>query len=185
ILLNGLRQDNHIKEHKQFDLERFMTEVKQIGALERGRIYLQSTPQTDRRLLQNVSKLESIEQIAKVEYDHLGDQLRMVILTDYIRKEMLDSENPGHKLGVVPIFQLLHRRLPKDCPIAVLTGSLVIIPKTVWPHLEALAKEKRINISCKNLASDEDFVNLEVKLLNSIKYYIFLTSLFTDGHVQV
>lgn len=185
ILLNGLRQDNHIKEHKQFDLERFMTEVKQIGALERGRIYLQSTPQTDRRLLQNVSKLESIEQIAKVEYDHLGDQLRMVILTDYIRKEMLDSENPGHKLGVVPIFQLLHRRLPKDCPIAVLTGSLVIIPKTVWPHLEALAKEKRINISCKTLASDEDFVSVDVTQQNRTYIVAFMTALFTDGHVQV
>src|SRR5699024_7135852 len=48
-----------------------------------------------------------------------------------------------------------------------------------------LAKEKRINISCKTLASDEDFVSVDVTQQNRTYIVAFMTALFTDGHVQV
>ena len=61
----------------------------------------------------------------------------MVILTDYIRKEDLPKdatdEKPLHRLGVVPIFELIRRRWLKnsshsehESPIGILTGSFVV-----------------------------------------------------------
>src|SRR5690606_9850372 len=53
-----------------------------------------------------VSALNSIEAVLRLEMDVLGEDLRMVSLTDYIRKEMLSKRDSKgtKKLEVAPIF---------------------------------------------------------------------------------
>ena len=55
-----------------------------------------------------VSALNSIEAVLRLEMDVLGKDLRMVSLTDYIRKEMLSKRDSKgtKKLGVAPIFAI-------------------------------------------------------------------------------
>ena len=58
-------------------------------------------------------KMNSILQIAACEHAALGNELRMLILTDYIRQEYRAAlGNPDRELysmGVFPIFELLRR----------------------------------------------------------------------------
>lgn len=59
-----------------------------------------------------MSKLDAITHITRVEAGHLKNNLRMVILADYIRASTLPTNaeelRPVDKVGVVPIFETLH-----------------------------------------------------------------------------
>src|SRR5699024_5008291 len=92
-LLNGIRKDTYFEEQKFLDMDDLEHRLKKIGALERGIVYLHSTPSTDKQMMQSTSKFDSIEKIVNMENRYLGADLRMVILTDYIRKEMLDHKS--------------------------------------------------------------------------------------------
>src|SRR5699024_8712598 len=144
-----------------------------------------STPSTDKQMMQSTSKFDSIEKIVNMENRYLGADLRMVILTDYIRKEMLDHKSAANRLGVVPIFQQIHRSLGRFFPVAVLTGSLVIIPKAIQPYIEALAKERNISISFSTLRLYESFVTVQVTQQNRAHIVAMMTELFTDGHIRI
>ncbi|MBO2531842.1 MAG: hypothetical protein CW342_02915 [Thermoactinomycetaceae bacterium] len=52
--------------------------------------------------------MNSIEAVLRLEMDVLGKDLRMVSLTDYIRKEMLSKRDSKgtKKLEVAPIFAI-------------------------------------------------------------------------------
>lgn len=63
----------------------------------------------------------------------MGKQLRMLILTDYIKKENLSKVASNEKLNsinIVSIFETL-RRANLNVSIGVLSGTLVILPKTI------------------------------------------------------
>ena len=72
----------------------------------------------------------------------LGQDSRMVILTDYIRKDALPKVKEHQpvlkKIGVVPIFELIRKRFGSDFPVGILTGSFVIIPKSAIPVANVL-----------------------------------------------
>ena len=81
----------------------------------------------------------------KAEYETLGSDLRQLILTDFIRKDfeahLGNPEVQYSQLGVLPYFEVLRREFEEqqlDVPMAVLTGSLVIIPSGVKSRLEAV-----------------------------------------------
>ena len=86
---------------------------QRIGAIERRQIGLASTSRITKLLVSSASKLESINEIVKIESESLGPDLRMVILTDFIRKEDFPKSSediqPLKRLGVVPIFEGLRR----------------------------------------------------------------------------
>lgn len=84
--------------------------------------------------------LESITSIVKAEEKNLGDGLRLLILTDYIKKEYLSAlgneERSVQELGVVPIFETLRRSCCETSPslrLAALSGSMVLIPSAAKP----------------------------------------------------
>ena len=75
----------------------------------------------------------------------MKSELRMLILTDYIRKEFKTIiGNPDAEvksIGVVPIFEMLRREVAPDCRLGVLCGSMIILPVTALPCLEAFCGE--------------------------------------------
>ncbi|MBO5270569.1 MAG: helicase, partial [Clostridia bacterium] len=86
-----------------------------------------------RLLISSAGKLESIRKITEHEVSAMGTRLRMLILTDYIKKESLAkiaSEEKFSSVSVVSIFETV-RRTSADVKIGVLSGSLVILPNTV------------------------------------------------------
>lgn len=107
--------------------------LKDYSVYEKKKVSLHLNERLKRMLISSVGKLESIKNIAKNEIATMGKQLRMLILTDYIKKENLSKVASNEKLNsvnIVSIFETL-RRANLNVSIGVLSGTLVILPKTI------------------------------------------------------
>ncbi len=107
--------------------------LKRHSVYEKRRVTLVLNDKLKRTLISSAGKLISIAEIAKSEIGALGSRLRMLVLTDYIKKENLakiETAEDFNSVNVVSIFETLRRALP-GVNIGVLSGTLVILPKTV------------------------------------------------------
>ena len=110
--------------------------VKSHGVYERRQVQLRLSEKLRRTLVSSVGKLDSIRRIVQCERDAMGGELRLLILTDYIKKETLDgvaSRGSFSSVNVVSIFETL-RRADDTQEIGVLSGSLIILPEKVKLH---------------------------------------------------
>lgn len=100
---------------------------------EKKKVTLVLNERLKRTLISSVGKLESIKHIAQNEVSAMGERLRMLVLTDYIKKENLSkvaSVEEFNSVNIVSIFETL-RRANLNVNIGVLSGTLVILPKTI------------------------------------------------------
>ncbi len=107
--------------------------LKSHSVYEKKRVTLELNERLKRTLISSVGKLESIKRIAKNEVSAMGGRLRMLVLTDYIKKENLSKIASSEKfdsVNIVSIFETL-RRENLNVNIGVLSGTLVILPKTI------------------------------------------------------
>ena len=140
IVLTDLVND----EQERYDATKaFRKEVrarlKTMHALERRRVSLEENTSLDKSLRNSESKLENSLRIFELENGNLGEDLRMVILTDYVRKEFLETHHhrvTSRRLGAVPIFESIREKYGKTVPLALLTGSLVVLPAALSERLE-------------------------------------------------
>ncbi|SDB87009.1 DEAD/DEAH box helicase family protein [Shouchella lonarensis] len=188
-LLNGILYKDSLVDHEREEVQSLRKELRRIGAIERRNIYLRSTPNLNRSLVHSTSKLNSIERILEVEREILDSNLRMVILTDYIRRESLpkcvEDRPPLKKLGVAPIFELIRRRYESEIPVAILTGSLVIIPKSAVPLTNKCAEERDLQLHYTDVLFDENYVEVRVKDTNRAMIVAIMTDVFTRGGLSV
>ena len=63
--------------------------LKKYGLLNRGKVCLNLNLKLKNKLISSMGKLDSIAKIVDVEHKNLGSGLRMLILTDYIKKSNL------------------------------------------------------------------------------------------------
>ncbi|UOE50029.1 DEAD/DEAH box helicase family protein [Mucilaginibacter sp. SMC90] len=174
------------EEHKK-NLE---NKLRRNGAIEKRQICFSQNRQVTGLLSSSISKLESIKQIVDFEYQHLKHDLRMVILTDYIRKEYyantVQNNIELNKIGVITIFEKLRRENNAGIKIGVLTGSLVIIPRSAYPAFETLTEGQRLGkIVCEQVPFDEDYILIEEcsQLKNEIVHII--TEIFEQGDIEL
>ena len=107
--------------------------LKNNSVYEKRKVTLVLNEKLKRTLISSVGKLDSIKRIAKNEINTMGERLHMLVLTDYIKKENVSkiaTEEKFNSVNVVSIFETLRRDNP-DVNIGVLTGTLVILPKSV------------------------------------------------------
>lgn len=107
--------------------------LKKHSVYEKRKVCLVLNEKLKRTLVSSVGKLESIRHITKSEYRSMGAGLRMLILTDYIKKENLSkiaTEDSFNSVNIVSIFEML-RRDNDEMNIGVLSGTLVILPQSV------------------------------------------------------
>lgn len=194
-LLSGvLFKDAHLDSDRP-ELKELRRRLSQLGMIERRKLYLRSTPALDKMLIHSVSKLKQIGHILDYERSVLGEGLRMVILTDYIRKEDMPKqagdEQPIQRLGVVPIFETIRRRLRekepsrRELPIGVLTGSLVILPVAAAAWVRETAGQRGITLTERPLAHDSEYVTIDVRDSNRSVIVGWVTELFDQGGVSV
>lgn len=169
--------------------EKLKNKLKRAGALERKSINLVYNQRINKHLKTSISKLENIQRIVDFEHEQLGDDLRMVILTDYIRKEYLinDSHNSLslNKIGVMPIFEKIRRENDQNLKVGVLTGSLVIIPLTAQNRFQEICNQTKINtISTKVLPYDSQY--LIIQSSEKLKHDIvrIITQIFEEGYIE-
>lgn len=156
------------------------------GMTERQRLCLGTTDKIRRMLLSSIGKLDSIVKITEAEWEQLGGCLRMLILTDHIKRELLSAvgtDDPLRSMGTVPIFETLRRRFGTEIPMAVLSGSLIIIPHTAYDKIAALAEAAAIPCRAKPLV-DTGYDELILGGSNKHKVAI-MTDAFAAGCFSV
>jgi len=92
-----------------------------------------------RMLASSMGKLTGIDNIAQAEFESLGDKLRMLILTDFIKKEALPQVGTDAALnvmGTVPIFESVRRAVGDRAKIALLAGTLVLVPNEIVDEIQ-------------------------------------------------
>ena len=167
------------------------SDLKANGLIERNQVKLIRNKKQDVLLNQSLGKLNAVRDIFKAEYQALGSNLRQLVLTDFIRKDFQvhlgDKNAQFTQLGVLSYFESIRREMIEQTwtvPVAVLTGSLVIIPTSAKEHLERLIPNSRLSYDVIGQLSQEDY--LKVSISGSYHDLVTaLTQLFQDGYIQV
>ncbi|MHA3964555.1 MAG: DEAD/DEAH box helicase, partial [Candidatus Thorarchaeota archaeon SMTZ1-45] len=172
-------------------LKRIRDRLYRIDALERRDVNLISTRKLDAVLKRSITKLYAVQAIVTMELKTLGENLRMVILTDYIRKAYLPKSEQDlpelDKIGVVPIFEEIRRSNLSGIRLGVLSGSLIIIPTDSTELLLESADSCEIlreSISVKPIA-DPNYSTVTVRGMDRQKAVQLITELFSKGGVNV
>lgn len=117
------------------------------------------------------NKLTAIYNITDFEYKNLNNRLREVILLDYIGKG--DSEG----VNILSVFDKL-QDIKTNC--GILTGSLVVIPKTAKEELYSILSDRNIE-SLKVLTTEFSENYLRVETYGNIDIVGAITELFEKG----
>ena len=166
--------------------------LSRIGAVEKRKVVLKNTKEINKLLATSITKLESINEIVKLESGALADQLRMVILTDYIRRTDLpvDAQDikPLTRLGVIPIFEHLRRSNIERIKIGILSGTVVIIPSVSCQALKTIAFNKGVKkdeLKIEPLCCDGSYSEVTICGKEEHEIVEIITELFSVGYITV
>lgn len=176
------------------DFEEYRTEIesklKRNGFLENKYVNFSLNENANKTLSTSISKLQAIKEIVDLESENLKEDLRVVILADYIRKEFLTNENENNftldKIGVVSIFEKLRRENSQNLKIGVLSGSIVIIPKESLDTFKSLlADYKIVTVNYQELTYDKNYYIIYPTESVKSNMVHFVTEIFQKGEIQV
>jgi len=167
-------------------------ELLEMGAVEHRRIKLRNPADHMKLLTTSVTKLKSIQDIVALESGAQGNELRCVVLTDFIRKAEM-PQNGGESalfedIGVVPIFETLRRAELANVRLGVLSGSLVIIPRTAEASLREAAVALGVHptdLSVTSLAHDVNYSTVELHGEYHQGTVRLMTGVFDRGGITV
>ncbi|MHA2423691.1 MAG: DEAD/DEAH box helicase family protein [Candidatus Thorarchaeota archaeon] len=193
VLLTGIFYPRSGKRPKfEPEIEVIRDELRSIKAIERRKVILRNALFIEKILKRSISKMDSIVDIANIEYGSYGSDLRMVVLSDYIRKDYLPS-NSSHrpeldKIGVVPIFEALRRAKLNGAKLGVLTGSIIIISRESEELFRKYALDRGItgnDMELDPLPGDDAYLLVKVLSHDKHKMVRVVTDFFTDGGANV
>ena len=185
-LYKGTEYFNVFEGHRK-SLE---NKLRRSGAMEGRQINFKHNKKVTGFLTSSISKLNGIKHIVDFEHRNMGASLRLVILSDFIRKEFYVGSTENNlelnKMGVIPIFEKLRRENKAGIKIGVLTGSMVILPKTAYPEFEEKARKFGIEkVNCAPVPFDKDYVLIsQTEQLNHAVVHI-VTQIFQQGEIEV
>ena len=166
-------------------------DLKARGLVEKRQVYLVKSKASDQLLTQSLGKLSAITDIFLTEYESLGQELRQLVLADYIRKDFAtylgDNQATISQLGVLPYFESIRRKAQEqEIPVslAVLSGSVVILPTDVAAELKEFLPQVPLSFSSIGHLDPKDYV--QVGFPSSAKGIVAaVTELFQRGRIQV
>jgi len=190
LLSRCLYRDSANFKRSEPVLKAIRHELLTMGAIERRRVTLRDPSDHLKLLTTSVTKLNSVQQIVKLESEALGDQLRCVVLTDFIRKADLPKPGDGRcefeDIGIVPVFETLRNSPDIHVRLGVLSGSLVIVPKDAEPMIRQSAHDLGIaphDLVISPMAHDPSYSRIEIRG----EYYRgavrLITSVFEKGGI--
>jgi len=188
-LLQGFLYDNtESYAYKQEYSEKLERELKSEGLIEKKKVVLNSNAAVEKMLINSKGKANSIRDIVLHEYEASGKDLRLLVLTDYIRKEYEKAvgvpDADINALGVLPFFEMLRREAGDKLRLAVLCGTIVVIPAEAR---EALEKEiegiGKVTYSTIGALPETDY--LKVNAVGDAHFLTgAITNLFSQGCMQ-
>ncbi len=156
------------------------------GLIEGGKLYLRAGPGLQKKMLSSLGKLESIPRIVESEIAGCGRGLRMLILTDHIRGNLLGlvgSGEPLNVMGAVTVFEAVRRVCPYETRLALLTGTLVIVPNAILGELLAAADAR--GSVCSVRALGETWYSVLECAGGSRDAVVLLTDAFEKGLLNI
>ena len=188
VLLQGfLYDDADSYEVTQSDREELLRELKEAGCIYRKKVSLTHRDAMQRLLAKSQGKMESIGRIVDAEYSSLGEELRLLVLCDYIKKDKLSLAGTDQvmaaEIGAVPIFEHLRRQGREGVRLGCLSGSVILVPMDTREKLEELLGQK----GCQGTLSpvrETGYGQLKVKGKNT-HIVAVVTELFRQGEINV
>ena len=166
--------------------EGLLRELKEAGCIYRGKVSLTHKDAMQKLLVKSRGKMDSIRRIAEAEYQAQGEELRLLVLCDYIKKEKLSlvgtDQDMTSEIGAVPIFEHLRRMQKEGLRLGCLSGTVVIVPMETKEKLERFLAEK----GCEGTLSplrDTGYGRLQVKGKNT-HVVAAVTELFQQGDIN-
>lgn len=162
------------------------TELRRDHLLKLKQVCFIKNEKVSRSLISSIGKLNSIATIARAEYSALGGGLRMLVLTDHIRKDLIGivgSERNIETMGTVPVFEKIRRAVGRDVDIALLSGSLVLWPNSKIDALRNIAEKQNVAFSANRLG-DNGYSAIAFSGNNRNKVAV-VTKAFQDGVIQI
>jgi superfamily II DNA or RNA helicase len=166
--------------------------LHEFGLIEGGVVRLGESRSIFTLMAGSLAKLDSIIAIAKEDALNLGPELRMVILTDHVRRgelsRMSQSSYVPPKLGVVPIFETLRRAAIQGQRLGVLTGSLIILPAAQVDALADLCGHHRIpwdDWQAEPLRACPDYCSASFSGDAQERSVELMTALFAAGSITI
>ena len=187
VLLQGfLYEDTEAYPCDKVYREQIIEKLKEAGCIRRKKVCLAQNEEITKLLVKSAGKLKSIGEIARSEQEGLGENLRLLILCDFIKKEMLsyigNEEKEIKEIGAVPIFEYLRRQRIPGLRLGVLSGSVVIVPSDTEEEL----KELLIQYGCEGTLSalgDTGYSKASIRG-NGHHMVAVITELFTRGRMN-
>jgi superfamily II DNA or RNA helicase len=157
------------------------------GHIERGAVALMSSDRLNRMLVTSRGKLDSIRAVTRAEASSLGGGLRLLILTDYIRRDFLprvgDPSASADCIGVLPIFEILRRENIPGLRLGVLSGSVVIIPEESGGALTQIAAQLGVSFTLRPMQCP-GYLEVTAAGAGQKQTVAALTALFTRGGIN-
>ena len=185
VFLNGFL---HAEKEEWKDLEsirsEYFSQAKRTGLTDGKRFVLDGNEKFCRQIAGSIGKLDSIVSIVDLESRLLKEDLRMVILADFIRMNDQDCST----LGVVPIWRKLKDKFQGSISLGVLCGSLILLPKNTVKRLQGLISGNGIAldaITLDHFGGDGNYVRIVPK--EGIRNHIvrLVTEMFNAGDLTV
>ncbi len=160
--------------------------LSENALIEKRKVQLISNEKLNRMLASSVGKLRSMQTIAMHEVQNLGEALRMLVLTDFIKKEVkksIGTTEELHTMGAVPVFEAIRRAVGQQAKIAMLTGSLVILPDSAVAAAQRIAKDCGSACTVKSIDGTS---HSEVAFSGSNKNKVgIITKVFAEGEINI
>ena len=159
--------------------------LKKYSLFHKRKVELDLSDKLKKSLISSTGKLNSITKIVETESKILKEKLRMLVLTDYIKKESVvnvGTENNIDNISIVSIFEEI-RRKNTNVKVGCLSGSLVILPFEVSKVLETDFNFTSKHFKAEKIANT-DYAIFNFKGNNRNKVVI-VSRLFEEGHIQV
>ncbi|MCH5163858.1 MAG: DEAD/DEAH box helicase family protein [Clostridiales bacterium] len=177
VAINFLIKNDDICNEE--DRESIKTLFAKSGLTDRGEVALDLNEKLKRKLISSVGKLKSIAEISKSENNSLGKRLRLLILTDYIKKDSLSSVGNGERFNEVSIVSVFETVRNIGIKVGALSGALTILPENCISVLQA----KGIDFTFSEL-NKTGYYSINFKGSNIDKVH-YVSSLFEEGHINV
>ena len=172
--------------------EWLIADLKSCGLIEKKKVVLTKNAAVEKMLTNSLGKCNSIRDIVFHEHETSGQNLRLLVLTDYIRKEyekaIGNTEYDVNSLGVLPFFEMLRReneKKNKQIRFGVLCGSIVIIPAEAKEALEQeIGTSGKVTFGRIGNLSETDY--LKVTAVGNAHFLTgAVTNVFSKGYMQV
>lgn len=166
-------------------IEKYLALAKHSGLLHNKKIVLNESVKIQHQIASSTGKIDSVVEIAQIETESLGKDLRMVVLADYIK----DKDTDNTHLGVVPIWRALKDKFtPEQISLGVLCGSLILLPKVKQNDFNNLLKDNDVDISgisVTSYAEDENYLKITPKETTKNIIVRLITEMFNKGYLTV